>query len=62
MSKYDFALSLANKKKLPKKNIISYQSIFSKHKRPLYSVMDTLKFEKKTKVKLPTLKECLDKL
>ena len=47
MSKYDFALSLANKKKLPKKNIISYQSIFSKHKRPLYSVMDTLKFEKK---------------
>ena len=54
MSKYDFASSLANKKNY-QKNIISYQSIFSKHKRPLYSVMDTLKFEK-TKVKLPTLK------
>ena len=45
MSKYDFALSLANKK-LPKEyNILS--EYFSKHKRPLYSIMDTLKFEKK---------------
>ncbi len=62
MSKYDFALSLAYKKKLPKKNIKPYQSIFKKHKRPLNTVMDVLKFEKKTRIKLPTLLECLNRL
>ena len=62
MSKYDFALYLAKKKRLAKKNIVSYKSIFSKHKRPLFTVMSTLKFEKKTRIKLPTLLECLNRL
>ncbi len=61
MSKHNFALHLAKIKGLPKQNIVSYKSIFSKHKRPLYTVMNTLKFEKKTGIKLPTLLECLNK-
>ena len=62
MSKYNFASYLAKKKKLPIKNITSYKSIFKIHKRPLFTVMDISKFEKKTRIKLPTLLECLNRL
>ena len=62
MSKYKFATYLAKIKKLPKKNIKPYKSIYSKKRRPLITVMNILKFENKTKIKLPTLLESLNKL
>jgi dTDP-4-dehydrorhamnose reductase len=62
MSKYEFALTLAKIKKLPIKNILPYNSIPSKHNRPLFTVMNTLKFSKKTKIKLPKLIDCIKRI
>ena len=59
ISKYDFAIKLANFYSLDSKLIYKYKSVFRHHKRPLNTSVNTNKFKNKFLMKAPELTKML---
>ena len=59
ISKYEFAETILNKKKLNKNFLIPYKSIYKKNMRPFNTAMNVKKLEKKIGIKMPHIKQSI---